>query len=303
MTSITRRPAAGGTLLEVLVATSITAGVCAAAFQVFHHHEAVFRDQNLVLEMQQAARAVMAQIGDDVRTAGQGVPVTVSSRYGDPGEATAAVMAGSDSSRLRVRAALSNAATRVVGPIPLSLTEGSPVNLAVEDAGVVSAVTGAKPLGRYVYLWGRTDHGEGWARARVVAIATASNSMQLVPEQTMAQPMRLTSPATLSLEEAVAIHFDASTRSVRRTTATDFSDPQQPSWAPANEVAANVSALSFSYYDAAGAPLAPATLDERRRIARIDARVVVLAPAALRNGSRPSVTLSLRIAPRNLELR
>src|SRR6187399_792470 len=52
-------------LLETLVATAITVGIGAVAFQLFHQNERLFRDQAVILEMQQGARVVVSQIGDD----------------------------------------------------------------------------------------------------------------------------------------------------------------------------------------------------------------------------------------------
>ena len=96
-------------LLETLVAMAITVGIAAAAFQLFYRNERLFRDQALILEMQQSARLIIAQIADDVRMAGQGVPPGLSEVF----------LPGSDASRLNMRASFSAAESVVTSSLPL----------------------------------------------------------------------------------------------------------------------------------------------------------------------------------------
>ena len=65
----------GFSLIEVLVALSIVLCLSTMMFQLFHQNERVIRDQTLIMEMQQTARIVASQIADEIRMAGQGVPV------------------------------------------------------------------------------------------------------------------------------------------------------------------------------------------------------------------------------------
>src|SRR5438094_5353534 len=65
----------GFSLIELLMAMTITVGIGLTVFQLFHRNERVFWDQNLIIEMQQNARAVASQIAEEIRMAGQGVPV------------------------------------------------------------------------------------------------------------------------------------------------------------------------------------------------------------------------------------
>src|SRR5438552_2599315 len=87
----------GFSLVEVLVATAITIGIGSIVFQLFHQNERIFRDEAVLMEMQQTARMVVSQIGDDIRIAGQGVPPEL-------GEV---VLPGSSGQRLNLRAGFS----------------------------------------------------------------------------------------------------------------------------------------------------------------------------------------------------
>jgi hypothetical protein len=288
--------AKGTSLAEVLIATAITAGLCAVLFELFRQNERVFRDQSLLLEMQQSVRAATAQITDDIRIAGQGVPVHLT----EVSEGTAVVLAGSDASRLRFRAGYSNAESRVTSPLPVYLSIGSPVDLAVESPVAFSSVVGSSPSGRYAYLWGESDLGQVWVRAALESVGGASKTIRITPEESNVQPVRFTAAPVLSLEEAVAIYFDGAARSIRRTTATDMADPANPRWAPANEIASNITEFTISYYDVFGMAVVPDEPTRRLQVARVDLRVVGRTAAALSDGSRPAYALTVRSFPRNL---
>src|SRR5262249_34787528 len=109
----------GFSLIEMLMALSIALVLCTMMFQLFHQNERVIRDQTLIVEMQQTARIVATQIADEVRMAGQGVPIYASSLEATPSEATAIFFSSSTSSRIDFRAGLSNVTTSVMSPIPL----------------------------------------------------------------------------------------------------------------------------------------------------------------------------------------
>src|SRR4051812_29920307 len=86
----------GFTLAELLIALLITAGLSTIVFQLFQQNERVFRDQNLLIEMQQSARVVASQISDEIRMAGQGVPLYAASFDSVKAEATAPILSSSN---------------------------------------------------------------------------------------------------------------------------------------------------------------------------------------------------------------
>src|SRR5262249_17780324 len=65
----------GFSLPELLVATTLTLLMALPAFLLFRQNERVFRDQSLVIEMEQTARAAASQIADEIRLIGQHVPI------------------------------------------------------------------------------------------------------------------------------------------------------------------------------------------------------------------------------------
>ena len=267
-------------LLETLVATALTVGIAAVAFQLFHQNERLFRDQAVILEMQQGARVVVSQIGDDVRMAGQGVP---------PGLAEI-ILPGSGSSRLHMRTSFSAVESTVVSPLPVPVPAGNAVTVIVESTAGFST-------GRQAYLWADLS----WTRGAINSVSGAARSIRLTPSMVSPSPLEFVVPPAISLDEAVSLYFDSTTKTVRRTTATNTAS--SPSWAPANELAANVTDMVFTYLDSGGVPVIPDTLEHRSQIVSIEARVVVRASAPLSDGSRPAYALSARVVPRNIGLR
>jgi len=269
-------------LLETLVATALTVGIGAVAFQLFHQNERLFRDQAVILEMQQGARVVVSQIGDDVRMAGQGVP---------PGLAEI-ILPGSGSSRLHMRTSFSAVESTVVSPLPVPVPAGNAVTVIVESTAGFST-------GRQAYLWADLS----WTRGAINSVSGAARSIRLTPSMVSPSPLEFVVPPAISLDEAVSLYFDSTTKTVRRTTATNTENASSPSWAPANELAANVTDLLFTYLDSGGVPVIPDTLEHRSQIVSIEARVVVRASTPLSDGSRPAYALSARVVPRNIGLR
>src|SRR5690349_18949651 len=98
----------GFSLIELLVSLSATMLLASMMFQLFHQNERVLRDQTLIMEMQQTARIVISQIADEVRMAGQGVPLYATLLDGAPSEPTAVILGSSGASRIDFRAGLSN---------------------------------------------------------------------------------------------------------------------------------------------------------------------------------------------------
>src|SRR5262245_24826446 len=114
----------GFSLIELLMAMTITVGIGMVVFQLFYRNERVFRDQNLILEMQQNARAVASQIAEEIRMAGQGVPVYAATFDGSPSEAVTSILPASTTSRIDFRAAASNVQTSATLVLPIDCAIG-----------------------------------------------------------------------------------------------------------------------------------------------------------------------------------
>jgi hypothetical protein len=102
------------------------------------------------------------------------------------------------------------------------VTIGTPASIAVESTSGFSTL-------RQVFLWSR----DGWARATINSVYGSSKTLLITPSAASAETIAFATPAVISLDEAVAIYWDASTNAVRRTTATNTENPASPSWAPA----------------------------------------------------------------------
>jgi prepilin-type N-terminal cleavage/methylation domain-containing protein len=295
----------GFSLLEILISLSITLVIGAAVFQLFQQNERVFYDQNLVTEMQQGARAALFQAAGEIRMAGQGVPIYAETYGTVPSEETVAILAGSNSTRINFRTSLAPAETYVTAPRPASFTVGTPVTLIVDDATGLYNAVGGGPAGRFVYLWGTSSASQwNWVRASINSIVPSAKTLRVTvasigPIGAAAGTVQFPSGAMISLEEAVALYQDSSNGSMRRTTASSMVDPVNPSWAPANEVATNVTLLRFEYFDHSGNVVNPDTLANRARIGRVDIRLVSQTAAELRNRTRPSFALFVRTNIRN----
>src|SRR5262245_14880193 len=223
---MTDRPT-GFSLIEVLVALSIGLCLTAMMFQLFHQNERVIRDQTLIMEMQQTARIVASQIADEIRMAGQGVPVYAAGLDAGQPEAVAVFLASTNSTRVDFRAGLSNVETgATTGPSDFSLGVPRTVSV-VSSAGFLN--------GKFVYLsYPNTATFWSWLRGDVVAQTPAT--LTVIPRNTRASEttIHFDGPPTIALEEAVSISF--ANGSVRRAMASDMTDPGNPVWSPANEI-------------------------------------------------------------------
>src|SRR4249920_3848251 len=119
----------GFTLLEVLISISITLVIGVAVFQLFQQNERVFNDQNLVTEMHQAARAAIFQAADEIRMAGQGVPMYAETYGNVPSEETVAILSGSNATRINFRAGLAPTESFVIAPSPIAFSVGIPITV------------------------------------------------------------------------------------------------------------------------------------------------------------------------------
>jgi prepilin-type N-terminal cleavage/methylation domain-containing protein len=280
----------GFSLIELLIALCIALILSAMMFQLFQQNERVIRDQTIVMEMQQTARIVMAQIADEVRMAGQGVPVYQSTLDTNLSEANAVFLATSSSSRIDFRAGLSNIATSVTTPPPLDFTIGISRALSVMDGS-------GFPNGKFVFVSGEF----AWSRCALFAASPASLIVTPRETGTTDNVVRFNSKPSVSLDEAISIYLNAG--SVRRATSADMTNSANPTWSAANEIGKNVAALNFTYFDQHGQQILPSSLQNRLSIARVDIRVAVQAASTLSDGTRPSYSLALRTIPRNVRIR
>lgn len=294
---------AGFSLIELLITLVITLTLGMLIFHLFQHNERVIRDQTSLMEMHQTARVVASQIADEVRMAGQEVPIYGSNLDATMAEAVAAIFPSSSSTRIDFRAGLSNTETPVTGSSPLDVSLYATRILTVSDGSVFSTTLGTTwPSGKYVYIWGPTSTSI-WAWVRAQLINITSTTLMVTPQQSsnMNSTIHFTGLPTVSLEEAVSIYLSGN--SVRRATGTDMTNPAAPRWSPANEIGADCTDLNFTYYDKKGNVIMPTTLANRNLIARVDLHVTVQAANPLSNGTQPQYSLALRTIPRNLTLR
>ena len=270
-------------------------------FQLFLQNERVFRDENLITEMQQGARATIAQAVGDIRRAGQGVPLYAATFDSGLKESAVAILPGSTASRINFRAGLAPAECVVVAPSSASFAIGQSAALTVSDANGLYDAVGGSPSGRFVFIWGPLDALQaGWIRASIQSITPSTRLVQVTAsESSTGAAVAFPSPARMSLEEAVALYLDRASGSVKRTTATNLTDPLNPTWAPANELMPNVTELQIDYFDQAGLSLNIDTLAERAKVALVEIHLVVQTASPLSNHSRPSYAISIRTSIRN----
>jgi hypothetical protein len=282
--------AKGFSLVELLTALTITLCLSAMMFQLFHQNERVFRDQTLVTEMQQTARIVASQIADEIRMAGQGVPIRAAAFDSNPTEATAVILGSSTADRVDFRIGLSNVETVFNGSVPLDMVMGSAASIPVADGSGFSS-------GKYVYL----ATGIVWLRA-IVTIAGSMN-LTVIPRETgsLSSVVHFSERPSISIDEAVSIYLNGN--SVRRATTNDMSNPANPTWSAANELGRNCSRLMFTYYDGNGNPVLPTSLQNRLSIRRVDILLTVQTSTLLSDGTRPTFSVALRTIPRNVRIR
>ena len=293
----------GFSLIELLLALTTTLALSAMVFHLFHRNERTVRDQTLLMEMQHTAQVVASQIADEIRMAGQGVPVHSSKFDVTIAESVAVVLPTSSNDRIDFRAGLSAAEAAVTGAPPLDIILNVQSTLSVNDGSAFSTALGTTlPTGRFVYVWGATSHST-WAWIRAELNSITSTMLTITPRQTsnMGSTIHFTRLPTVTLEEAVSIYLSGDT--IRHATATDMTSPASPQWSAANEIGKNFTALNFTYYDSNGNVVAPTSLANRATITRVDLQLTVQTSGILSTGRQPTYSLALRTIPRNLQLR
>lgn len=285
----------GFSLIEVIVALALTLMLTSMMFRLFHQNERVIRDQTLIMEMQQTARVVASQIADEIRMAGQGVPLYATAFDTAPSEAVAVILASSTANRIDFRAGLSNVETAASGMGPTDFSLNASGSLSVMSSSGFS-------VGKFAYISGPSTNVPWiWLRAEIAGVS--SMGVMLTPRNagTSDTAFHFSAAPGVTLEEAVSIYLSGG--SVRRATATNTTDPSNPVWSPANELGKNVTALSFTYYDMQGNVVSPTSLSNRTAIARVDLQLTVQTANMLSDSTRPKYSLALRTIPRNMRIR
>jgi hypothetical protein len=253
----------------------------------------VYRDQNLVAEMQQRVRAAVTLISDDLRMAGQNIPV-YNARF-EPAvvEACQTILNGSDGAQIFFRAGTSNVSS--VATTPLTFALGVSSQVTVTSAAAFDAAIGGA-TGRFVFLSGKTPNLFGWVRAEVTAINTGTNQITVTPAQRGAAGSTFVLPMTISLEEAVSYRLSAN--SVLRGTSSGFTNLMAPAMTE-QSIGDDFTALQFVYYDRTGTAINPSTLSSRAQVRRVDVRITGQTLEQLSDGTRPTYSVSVRTFSRN----
>jgi hypothetical protein len=294
MKSVMKSGSRGFTFLEFLIGVSIVLVLGMTAFQLFIQTDRTFRDQNLVVEMQENVRSVATLIADDLRTAGQNTPVYNARFETAPAEACQTILDGSNTTRVAFRAGASNVNSVVT--TPLTFTTGVSSTVTVTSAAEFNAAV-AGATGRFAYLYGKTQNLYSWVRAEITAINVGANTITLTPAQVGSHGATFVRPVTISLEEGVSYRLNGN--SVLRGTASNFTSLTTPTMTEAT-VGNNFTAIEFTYYDQAGNVVTPNTLANRALVWRVDIRLTGQTSRTLSNGTRPTWSMSVRTYPRNL---
>jgi hypothetical protein len=281
----------GFSLVELLIAMALAVGLTVPMLQLLVQARQVFHDQSLVLEMRQTARAVAARIADDIRRAGQGVPLHAASwAAGTSGsEGVFLEGTGADALRLRLGPAVADG---LAAPRPMTFRLGESADLVLRE-----------PAGRYLpdehlFLWGRSDASWTWVRARVVAFDARSRRLDLLPVATSPEGGALTSPPVLAPEDAVSYRRVGD--SIRRGELMDFSSPE-PRFRESS-VGEGFTRLTFLYYAADGSAVSPDSPEERARILRVEVHIEARTAAPLANGGYQSYRIKFPAVPLNVQV-
>lgn len=293
---MTEQATRGFSLLELMISMMITLIIGLAVFQLFAQNESVFRDQNLVLDMQQGARAVASMMADELRMAGQGVPVYAASLDATPQEAAQTFLNGTGATTVVFRAGVRNGVATLDETPPLNFTVGTASSIDVDDVGAVSAIVGDN-TDRFLYLWGPTGDLWTWVRAEVDSINTGTDTITLTPQQTATAGGGFDSIPSLSVEEAIAYRINGT--SIQRATSGDFTTLTAPALTYST-IGDNFSALTFTYYDASDNIVTPSTLAARSTIVRVDIRLVARTAEELPStGEYDTYAIEMTVYPRN----
>jgi Tfp pilus assembly protein PilW len=284
----------GFSLVELMLSLILTLMIAMVVFQVFRQSDRSFRDQNLIARMQQNVRAVATQISDELRMAGQNIPLYNGKFDAAPIEACQTILDGSNGTQISFRSGISNVNSRAT--TPLTYTIGTPATVTVTDATPFNTAIGGVS-GRFVYLHGKTANLWSWVRAEVTAINVGTNTLTVTPAQNGSMGTTFANPITVSLEEGISYRLNSNT--IQRGTVSNFTNLTSPTMVEA-PVGNDFTSLQFSYYDRAGTAITPSTLASRAQVWRVDITVVGQTAQNLSNGTRPTFAMTVRTFPRNV---
>ena len=282
-----------------MFAMAITSGIGLIVLQLFLQNERIFRDQNLLLEMQQSARAVASMMTDEIRMAGQGVPAYSASQDAAIAEAVQAFLSGTASGAIVFRAGVRNAIALIQTAPPLRFTVGTSRTLTVQNSLAINSIVGGN-TNRFLFIWGPTANSWSWVRAEITAINTTTHLITMTPLQISGQGDTFPLMPNLVLEEAIA--YRLSSGSLQRATSGDFSTLTAPALTYST-VGDNFTSLEFTYYDGSHTAVNPSTLAGRAAIRRVDFTIGAQTAEPLPStGAVATFAVTMEVYPRNAVL-
>ena len=284
----------GFSLVELILAMSITLVIGMAVFEIFLQSVRVFEDQGRIMEMRQSTRAVASMIAADLQRAGQGVPLYSAAQDLSIAEAVQTFLDGTDADNLRFRAGIRNVTTTVSVPLAYS---GTTV-VSVADVSRVWDIVGTD-ANLFVYLWGPAGNTWTWIRGEVSAINTGAQQLSVTLSHNSGQGTTFSGRPRLVLEEGISYRLDRG--SVLRGMTTDFSSLTAPTFTE-QSVGTRFTELSFSYYDASGSQISPTTLALRSAIRRVGITVGAETLEELSTSAVDNYAITLSVYPRNLAI-
>jgi hypothetical protein len=293
------RTQAGFSLTGLMMAMAITMVVGLSAVQLFVQNERVFRDQELVLEMNQSVRAVSSMLADELRMAGQGVPVYAARLAGAPTEATQSFVNGTAANTVRFRSSYRSARAEVQNVMPMTMTLGTSIVLTVDEVDNIDTLVGNATT-RFVFLWGQSGTTWTWVRARITSINLGGDTLTVTPTQMSTAGGVFDWEPYLVLEEGLAYRLVSG--DIQRASFGGFTVLATPLMA-FQVVGENFTGLTFTYYDAAGNVVTPTALADRATIRRVDFTITAETSEELAStGVVGTYAVTMSVYPRNVAL-
>lgn len=275
----------------------ITAGMSAIVFNLFLQNQNIFRDQNLIIEMQQSSRAVASMMADEIRMAGQGVPTYAGSMdTASNVESIQTILNGSNGTTIVFRSGI-EVGVGTITAYPVTFSVGTSTTVTVSSDTAVSDVIGAN-TDRFVFLWGQTDSSWSWVRSQVASIS--SGVIAMTPAAIGAAGGTFPGTPNLYAEEALA--YRLSSGNIQRGTSGDFTTQTAPAMTYAT-VGENFTSLSFTYYDEDDTAVVITGVDDRASIRRVDFTLIAQTSEDLPStGERRTFQITMTVYPRNAAL-
>jgi len=296
----TRSNESGFSLVELLIAMAITAGMSAVVFNLFLQNQNIFQDQNLIIEMQQSARAIASMMADEIRRASQGVPAYASSMdTSSPDDSVQVFLTGTDADTIVFRSGIDNGIARVTTATPMTFTNGTQATISLDDVSAIDDIVGNE-TDRFLYLWGELDITWTWVRAQIDSIDTVSDTITITPDDIAAGGGTFPATPNIFAEQVLVYRLDSG--NIQRGEAGDMTDQLDPDLTYTS-VGNNFTGLSFTYYDADGNVVTIADLDDRASVRRVDFTLRAETSQALPStGNMGTFEVTLTVFPRNVML-